>query len=50
VPMDGVMQADLMASDGFHPGPGLYARVAAHLAEAIERQAPASTARPKHRR
>ena len=50
VPMDGVMQADLMASDGFHPGPGLYARVAAHLAEAIERQAPASAARPKHRR
>jgi lysophospholipase L1-like esterase len=37
VPMDGVMQSDLMASDGFHPGPGLYARVAEHLAEVIER-------------
>jgi lysophospholipase L1-like esterase len=37
VPMDGVMQPSLMASDGFHPGPGLYARVAEHLAETIER-------------
>lgn len=37
VPMDGVMHADLMASDGFHPGPGLYARVAGHLGQVIER-------------
>jgi lysophospholipase L1-like esterase len=37
VVMDGVMRGDLMASDGFHPGPGLYARVAGHLGEAIER-------------
>lgn len=37
VPMDGVMQPNLMAGDGFHPGPGLYARVAEHLAARIER-------------
>ncbi len=37
VPMDRVMRSDLMAVDGFHPGPGLYARVAEHLAEAIAR-------------
>jgi lysophospholipase L1-like esterase len=37
VPMDGVLHASLMAVDGFHPGPELYARVAAHLAEMIER-------------
>jgi lysophospholipase L1-like esterase len=37
VPMEGVMQPELMASDGFHPGPGLYARVAEHLAEVIAR-------------
>jgi lysophospholipase L1-like esterase len=37
VEMDGLIHADLMASDGFHPGPGLYARVAEHLAEVIER-------------
>ncbi len=37
VPMDGLMSAELMARDGFHPGPGLYARVADHLAEAIGR-------------
>lgn len=37
VPMDGVMRSDLMAVDGFHPGPGLYARVAEHLAEVIAR-------------
>jgi lysophospholipase L1-like esterase len=37
VPMDGVMRGELMASDGFHPGPQLYARVADHLAAAIER-------------
>jgi lysophospholipase L1-like esterase len=39
VPMDGVMRPDLMAVDGFHPGPGLYARVAEHLAEFIARDA-----------
>jgi lysophospholipase L1-like esterase len=38
VAMDGVMHADLMASDGFHPGPGLYARVAEHLGAVIESQ------------
>ena len=37
VAMDGVMRADQIAADGFHPGPGLYARVAEHLAEVIER-------------
>lgn len=37
VEMDGLMSPDLMASDGFHPGPGLYARVAEHLAELIAR-------------
>jgi len=35
VPMDGVMKSDLMAADGFHPGPGLYARVVERLAEFI---------------
>jgi lysophospholipase L1-like esterase len=30
--MDGVMDPALMADDGFHPGPGLYARVAERLA------------------
>jgi lysophospholipase L1-like esterase len=39
VPMDGLMQPELMGIDGFHPGPGLYARVAQHLAEAIARDA-----------
>lgn len=39
VPMAGVMRADLMASDGFHPGPGLYARVAERLADVIARDA-----------
>jgi len=37
VAMDGVMRADQIAADGFHPGPDLYARVAEHLAEVIER-------------
>lgn len=37
VPMDGVLRPDEMAVDGFHPGPGIYARVAEHLAAAIER-------------
>jgi lysophospholipase L1-like esterase len=36
VPMDGVMLPDLMSVDGFHPGPGLYARVADHLAAVVE--------------
>jgi lysophospholipase L1-like esterase len=35
VEMDGLMSPELMATDGFHPGPGLYARVAGHLAEVI---------------
>jgi lysophospholipase L1-like esterase len=35
VGMDGLMSPELMATDGFHPGPGLYARVAEHLAEVI---------------
>jgi lysophospholipase L1-like esterase len=35
VAIDGLMSSDLMAGDGFHPGPGLYARVAEHLAEVI---------------
>jgi lysophospholipase L1-like esterase len=33
--MDGVMDASLMAEDGFHPAPPLYARVAKRLAERI---------------
>lgn len=37
VPMDGVMRAELMGLDGFHPGPRLYARVAEHLAEYLAR-------------
>jgi lysophospholipase L1-like esterase len=37
VSMDGLLAPGLMAADGFHPGPGLYARVAEHLAEIIER-------------
>ncbi len=35
VPMDGVMHPSLMAEDGFHPAPPLYARVAARLSEHI---------------
>ncbi len=31
-PMDGVMNPALMAADGFHPGPRLYAKVARRLA------------------
>jgi lysophospholipase L1-like esterase len=34
-PMDGVMDPSLMAGDGFHPGPGLYAKVAQRLAAHI---------------
>jgi lysophospholipase L1-like esterase len=33
--MDGVMDPALMAEDGFHPAPPLYARVARRLAERI---------------
>ena len=33
--MDGVMDPSLMADDGFHPGPGLYAKVAQRLAAHI---------------
>jgi lysophospholipase L1-like esterase len=50
VPMDGVLRVDLMASDGFHPGPGLYARVAEHLAAAIEREVAARNSHPKDTR
>lgn len=32
VPMTGLMQPDLMAQDGFHPSPPLYAKVAERLA------------------
>jgi lysophospholipase L1-like esterase len=35
VPMDGVMHPSIMAEDGFHPGPSLYAKVAWHIAEHI---------------
>jgi lysophospholipase L1-like esterase len=38
VAMDGVMDPDLMAVDGFHPGPGLYARVGARLASHIKNE------------
>lgn len=50
VPMDGLMHGDLMASDGFHPGPGLYARVSEHLAAAIERRLTATPAESKDER
>ena len=50
VEMDGLMSADLMAADGFHPGPGLYARVAAHLAEVIARDVLAGRAGSKDER
>lgn len=33
--MEGVMDPSLMAGDGFHPGPGLYAKVARRLAAHI---------------
>ena len=35
VRMDGLLDPSLMADDGFHPGAGLYAKVAAHLAAHI---------------
>ena len=37
VPMDGAMHPEMMGADGFHPGPGLYARVVQRLADHIER-------------
>jgi lysophospholipase L1-like esterase len=50
VQMDGLVHPDLMASDGFHPGPGLYARVAEHLAEVIARDVPAPPLDSKEQR
>lgn len=50
VEMDGLMSPDLMAGDGFHPGPGLYARVADHLAEVIARDAMAGNSDSKDER
>lgn len=38
VVMDGVLDSALMADDGFHPAPALYARVARRLAEHIEHE------------
>lgn len=38
VVMDGVLDSALMAEDGFHPAPALYARVARRLAEHIEQE------------
>jgi lysophospholipase L1-like esterase len=38
VAMDGVLDPGLMADDGFHPGAGLYARVAQRLALHITRE------------
>ena len=38
VVMDGVLDAALMAGDGFHPAPALYARVARRLADHIEHE------------
>jgi lysophospholipase L1-like esterase len=38
VGMDGVLDPALMAHDGFHPGPALYARVAHHLADHIQNE------------
>jgi lysophospholipase L1-like esterase len=35
VPLDDVMAPDLMAADGFHPAPALYARVADRVAQFI---------------
>jgi lysophospholipase L1-like esterase len=50
VEMDGLMSPDLMASDGFHPGPGLYARVAEHLAEVLGQIAGARQSNREDRR
>lgn len=38
VTMDGVLDPALMADDGFHPGSGLYARVAQRLASHIQNE------------
>jgi lysophospholipase L1-like esterase len=38
VPMDGITHPSLFCEDGFHPAPGLYARVADRLAELIADQ------------
>jgi lysophospholipase L1-like esterase len=38
VALDGVLEPALMADDGFHPGPGLYAKVAERLAQYIEQE------------
>lgn len=38
VPMDGVLDPALMADDGFHPAPALYAKVAKRLADHIKRE------------
>jgi lysophospholipase L1-like esterase len=35
VPMEGVLHPALMAVDGFHPSPPLYARVAVRLSQYI---------------
>jgi lysophospholipase L1-like esterase len=35
VTMDGLMRPELMADDGFHPGPALYGRVVQRLADVI---------------
>jgi len=50
VEMNGLVSPELMASDGFHPGPGLYARVAEHLAEVLGQIAGAQQSNPKDRR
>ncbi len=38
VPMEGVMHPSIMAEDGFHPAPPLYAKVALHIAEHVMRE------------
>ncbi len=38
VPLDGLMDTSLMARDGFHPGPGLYALIARQVAEHFQRE------------
>ena len=50
VEMNGLMHPRLMATDGFHPGPGLYARVAEHLAEVIARDVTAGNRDSKDER
>ena len=51
VPMDGFTHPKLMAEDGFHPSPMLYAMVAAHFAEHVAlkvRAVAASNSSPTH--